>query len=839
MVESLFAAPFADFKPEAQERARFLLGIAVLPLLLLVFNALGLRLVRHAWGTHRPLGWLLALASLGLVGSGVALIRNAPFFWQGSLPAQQPILGVLTVSLLAMGLLWAGKAYGRTLPRGIYLAASAAISLPVAGYYLISAAAIQDSPIYGYHFNAVFHSVVQVFLGKGLLVDFTNQYGLYPHFLKPLFHLTGLSVFTFSLAMAALALLSFAALSLLLERLLSSKVLAFATLAAIIFFASVFSLLIIPEDRYYQYVPLRFVFPSVGLLVAWLYLSAGGKQKSRLAYWSMHLLCSIGVLWNLDTGLVLFLTWMLLLAYLECFQGSLKDKALGILKQVAITMAVLAGVVSLFAGALSLRHGGSPNILANLAYQGIFYGYGFAMLPMPLFHPWMLVALSYLIGLGTAVQALLTAGSDRPRAAMTLFISVLGIGLFSYYQGRSHDFNLVHVLYPALLLWAMGLDALQRIPARGPRTSFAMARGIARVSLSALIVIPGASMLTSLPRIAEVLSNQWRSRAEESAVNRRADRLAAQLASHESAVMLSYHSGLYHLRSRTANPLRLPGMSELLLQSDHRKLEEFLRTNRDVPVVLDKTLKLYGYGPAVAEHTRTLYALYEPNTADARSDAMVLRRRPKAITAPPRADGWLGGSSAKALQGELDATWPYFLVGRGHEGSDLLPIGQALPSPPTSGGAFTVELLINPARGQVAYATLISTHPGSGNFAGFVAHHEGDSESDYSFGYGNGEHWEPSLPFSLTPETWNYLAVVCEGMRVRLYVNGRETGSLQTSKAMKESDLPLTVGDWIHQGRAFNGQIKAFAITAEPTSAEAIAARWHQLQRRLESTANR
>src|SRR5439155_6107733 len=53
--------------------------------------------------------------------------------------------------------------------------------------------------------NAVYYSVIQVFRGHALLInDFTNTYGLYPHFLVPILKLTGLSVAAFTAIMSVL-----------------------------------------------------------------------------------------------------------------------------------------------------------------------------------------------------------------------------------------------------------------------------------------------------------------------------------------------------------------------------------------------------------------------------------------------------------------------------------------------------------------------------------------------------------------------------------------------------------------------------------------------------------
>ena len=65
-----------------------------------------------------------------------------------------------------------------------------------------------DPFVPGGHFLAYFDSVVQVFLGKTLLVDMAPQYGLYALLLKPLFKVIGLSVLNFTLVMAGLKALA-------------------------------------------------------------------------------------------------------------------------------------------------------------------------------------------------------------------------------------------------------------------------------------------------------------------------------------------------------------------------------------------------------------------------------------------------------------------------------------------------------------------------------------------------------------------------------------------------------------------------------------------------------
>jgi hypothetical protein len=181
--------------------------------------------------------------------------------------------------------------------------------------------------------------------------------------------------------------------------------------------------------------------------------------------------------------------------------------------------------------------------------------------------------------------------------------------------------------------------------------------------------------------------------------------------------MLSYHSGFYHLRTGTVGPKGMPGMSEMLLQADHRKLEEFLVMNRDTPVVLDKSMYLYGHRTTVAKHVRTLYTLYEPWGTSAQSDILVLRRR-AALTSLPGPEGLLGPLSEDTFHGERRSAWPYFLTFLGEKPQEPFPFSQVILPPIKTGSTFTLEMLVKPGRGQADHATLISTHPGKNNLLG-------------------------------------------------------------------------------------------------------------------------
>jgi hypothetical protein len=89
-----------------------------------------------------------------------------------------------------------------------------------------------------------------------------------------------------------------------------------------------------------------------------------------------------------------------------------------------------------------------------------FGALGGGMLPMTLIHPWNFVILIYIIGLTYSVCALFEKSMLTPKAAFIFLLSVMGVGLFVYFQGRSHNWNLLVVMGNALILLAVFADML-------------------------------------------------------------------------------------------------------------------------------------------------------------------------------------------------------------------------------------------------------------------------------------------------------------------------------------------------------------------------------------------
>jgi len=157
-----------------------------------------------------------------------------------------------------------------------------------------------------HHLDAVLYSLSQVVQGKTILVDLPSQYGLFPELLAPFFKIIGLSVFKFSLLMAMLQITALIALFYVLTRLIKSQTIIFLGGITLIVLTTenVFYLAGFP-DPYYQYWPIRFFFPAISASLFYWFCKNKSIKKSLV----ISLVSSVAILWNLDTGIFIFISY--------------------------------------------------------------------------------------------------------------------------------------------------------------------------------------------------------------------------------------------------------------------------------------------------------------------------------------------------------------------------------------------------------------------------------------------------------------------------------------------------------------------------------------------------
>jgi hypothetical protein len=579
----LFLPTIGGFQPEPMERFLYMLSLLLFPAGLAGGHLLAIRhLPRLSDGAVRAalrFGEWLPLPILAAAFGGLTNVRlgNAGRMFMHGVPLA---LLVVTLAGLVLAIFREGKP-GRH-PWVLHLQ-WLATNLPVPAVMvllfllsLFDLSGIKESFVFQMSFNAFFHSMGQVWLGRELLVDLPNQYGLYPHFLEPLFRLIGFDVFRFTAVMGTLLVLAVFFVHLFLRRFVENRLLATLGLVAMVSLSLLAGRIFTGNnDHYFQYYPLRFFFPALSLWLGQIWFA----RRQTWVYWLSLAVVSVGVLWNFDTGAVAFLAWILVLTGDRLIDRDLKGALLHAARGVAV-LAVVIGAVTLY---LAVRYGHVPDYSSFFTYQRIFYLYGFNALPLPLFGYWYLVAFVYLVGLARAIGDLVR-GTHSPLTSAYAHLSLLGCGLFSYYQGRSHPLVLLGVLWPASILVTMLAEEARRTAAQGN-----LAARVTAAALVAALTLPPIYAAFNGRILYRYIVSQRPTIAggASTPVIRNAEFIRQHTKPGERVFILSYLSGVYHLESRTVPPLNVPGASELFLRKDYERIAEYIESTPRVKVVID------------------------------------------------------------------------------------------------------------------------------------------------------------------------------------------------------------------------------------------------------------
>jgi hypothetical protein len=309
------------------------------------------------------------------------------------------------------------------------------------------------------NFSAVVYPIIQVYYGNALFINFYNQYGAYAQFLEPIFYLTsGISITKITAVLAILLFIGLSSLGLFLYFVLKNKALALVSFIGLIYF-QFFAGTLWPYELYYQYFPIRTLFPSLCLLLSFFYFS----KPSRKFYYFQIIFFSFSVLWNLDVGLFCIGSFLAAL----CFSEALKEGQKDTIKKIAFHIFnVLLGVIITFSSFflyLFARYGKFPDISWFTYYQSIYVGGGLSTLVLN--RLWVLIFIIYVGGL--VYSTIKFKQKEFSVWNILVFqVSLLGVGIFSYHlrSTSTHDSTLAVSGYPAFILLAMVADSVSLWP---------------------------------------------------------------------------------------------------------------------------------------------------------------------------------------------------------------------------------------------------------------------------------------------------------------------------------------------------------------------------------------
>ncbi|SKC78223.1 hypothetical protein SAMN05445504_2359 [Burkholderia sp. CF099] len=458
---------------------------------------------------------------------------------------------------------------------------SFSVLLQILPWRILPDSAVTRGQTWWTSFDAVFYSLSQQVAGRSVLYDFPSQYGLFCAILAPLFRVVGLSVLSFTVVCAALQVLSLGGLFYVLSRRIKSAVVMLISGLALVSVTYETVLWLQGyEEPYFQYWPVRFFWPAVSVVAVHAFAQSSTLRRSVV----VSVISSIGAIWNLDSGIMIVIAFGVYLAAKWLVSREARPR---LLKAMMLHVAVVLLGWVIFATCLQVRAGHALNWEMLVDYQRTFYLLGFMMLPMPV-RPdaWMSVMGMYLFGILVSARAWsVNARSRWPD--LVFYLSLLGIGLFVYYQGRSHSLNLVTVCWPALLICSLLVDrslrAVKLITAD---------RGLIFLPIAGLaaLLYCASPFLLHMDRFwaGSLRTVQTWSLPQDEYVQDEVRFIKRHSKTGEKCVILSKRQGIYYALTGLSNPIDGPGNAELLLTRDRDNLFRQLRDNRFDCVFLGK-----------------------------------------------------------------------------------------------------------------------------------------------------------------------------------------------------------------------------------------------------------
>ncbi len=133
----------------------------------------------------------------------------------------------------------------------------------------------------------------------------------------------------------------------------------------------------------------------------------------------------------------------------------------------------------------------------------------------------------------------------------------------------------------------------------------------------------------------------------------------------------------------------------------------------------------------------------------------------------------------------------------------------------------TFAFWVNPDATQGDLANIFGNHEGS--TLGLVMQQEGATANKFHFAYGSQPVGGGAGPVQLTANTWQHVAIVCDGKEVVIYLDGKEAARGEGKNPLTPNPrLGFRLGSGFSGGRFFAGALDDFRIYARALNAEEV-----------------
>jgi len=460
------------------------------------------------------------------------------------------------------------------------------------------------------HFDCVYYSVTQLMVGKTPFVDVDSLYGGFAVFLEPFLRIIGYGVFPFMFLMSVLSVLSLLFLFLALRLIVRDRLLLVFGGLYLFFYVYVFQYfwngalpgkVMYSQQAYLMRFPLRTLTVFAALFLMLLYF----KRRSPSIYWTILSLVFLAPFWNLDTGVILPIVWILSVFVDEYLRRpSLGEFVRTACRHLGVFVAFAIFVPLLFSLDLFLRSGHWPDYLRMSRFLRSHAVAGFFAVPMAERHLSLLVLLIFALGLSYVLYCLIKKRNEYS-VRIVCVLSLFGFGLFPYFVNRSQMMNLFIVSFTAPMLVLFVLSRLRRGFQRDVR---ARRLTVAVAGYSALLGLFLCSLSFCVEMTPDCLEASWTNfrlltvpndnytpipveRVQPHSVALECANIAfvRRLTDPgESVLFLSENvDALYHGTSKTRAVLDLPSTVEWSRHDEMARLIEFLEKNETTKVFVE------------------------------------------------------------------------------------------------------------------------------------------------------------------------------------------------------------------------------------------------------------
>lgn len=651
-----------------------------------------------------------------------------------------------------------------------------------------------------YDFNAIYYSVVQVYNGFPLLVDgFTNTYGLYPHFVMPILKLTGLSVLSFSMIMSILLFFCFCFMYYFMNKIINNKLVLLLGFCLVYFMGYSFQTTVLNYDAAFSCHPVRWIMPLLLFAYVVYYMSNQMKTNFMFKKWSFFKLIEIipikiisffvfafGVLWNPDFGFFSFLSLIAFYVFYEFNTHEIKKSLIQSLFDVIQALVLLLIAFVLYHVSIKLTYDQAPDF--SLLYKTIstYSVIGFGMLPMPTtMHPWMLIALIY--GVGWVISIVNFLNNRKTLFALAVFVlTFLGTIGLSYYQGRSHNWQLMVCNLSAFILLPIYTDKLL-VAVRENKLFIP----IFSVSLFVIAFAP-FQLLGSWTRLQELVftkKDKAANQLEQNNIYATANAIDRLCKDGERIYILSadYYQGLYHTLSKTA-AVANPGLGDLYTKKQYELIIEKLKKENQ-----KLFLEPQFYRPMDTKLLNVTGAYYELNTIENKPTLYYYKKRN------------FGKYQPKLVS---DASTVFYINTNGN-GDENLKLYEAAVKPIQLDKTFTIDVIFTPPSNIITNintgGTLLSNLDGN---KGFLVQQQKDNPGQYIFAFkGRG------ILCNVELNKQTKMTFKVDGVNISCYVNDVLQSKATVTEVFENSQQPICVGSIQNMSNFFLGNIDEIKIS--------------------------